>query len=245
MSKTDDAQMRLSSGEARGGFGRRLSSVLIVGLPAAVVLLPLFWWGTRAMLRDAAAQGDLTKVRMLLYFPAGPRTINSTNMYGYGPMQLAAQYGHADVLALLIEHGGDVNSRRPSSWNTPLIMAASRGRVDCCRLLLDKGANPNEYGMFGGTSHTALQCAAEGGHLEVVNLFLARGIGPNEKQGSTSALHRACKDNHLDVVKRLVAAGADINSRQEWDKNTPLQLAVKYDRSEVAAFLRQVGAAER
>jgi hypothetical protein len=229
----------------RRGLGRRLSRVLIVGLPAAVILLLLLWWGTRTMLRDAAAKGDLTKVRMLLYFAAGPRTINSTNMYGYGPMQLAAQHGHADVLALLIERGGNVNLRRPSSWNTPLIMAASRGRADCCRLLLDKGADPNEYGMFGGTRHTALQCAAEGGHLDVVNLFLDRGIGPNEKEGSTSALHRACKNNHLDVVKRLVAAGADINSRQEWDKYTPLQLAVKYERSEIAAFLRQAGAAER
>ncbi len=229
----------------RRGSRRRLSSVLVVGLPAALVLLVLLWWGVRSGLRDAAAKGDMTKVRMLLYFPAGPQTINSTNMYGYGPMQLAAQHGHADVLALLIEHGGDVNLRKPSSWNTPLIMAASRGRVDCCRLLLDKGANPNEYGMFGGMRHTALQCAAEAGHLEVVNLFLDRGIGPNEKEGSTSALHRACKANHFDVVERLVAAGADINSRQEWDKYTPLQFAIKYERSEIATLLRQAGAAER
>lgn len=223
---------------------RRISGLLFLCLPVVIVLLFLGWVGVRTMLRNAAAQGNVKQVRILLYSVAGPRTINSTNMYGYGPMQLAAQNGHADVLALLIEDGGNVNLRKPSSRNSPLIMAASRGHVDCCRFLLDKGADPNAYGLFGGTRHTALQSASRAGHVEVVKLFLDRGIGPDEKQGSTSALHRACKENRIKVVKMLVSAGSNITSTQEWNGNTPLQFAVKHGRTDIAAYLKQVVRAE-
>ena len=233
----DNSRRRCSSG--------RLSSWLILCLLVVILLLFLGWLGVRPMLRKAAEQGDIGTVRMLLSTVAGAGTINSTNMYGYGPMQLAAQNGHADVLKLLIEEGGNVNLRRPSSWNTPLIMAASRGHVDCCRLLLDKGADPNAYGMFGGTRHTALQSSARGGHLEVVKFFLDRGIGPNEKQGSTSALHRACRWNHIDIVKMLVDAGADITSTKEWSGNTPLQFAIKYENDDIAAYLKPMVTTER
>ncbi len=224
---------------------RRISGWLFVCLLVVIFLLLLGRVGVRPILRKAAEQGDIGTVRMLLSYVAGPGTINSTNMYGYGAMQLSAQNGHADVLKLLIEDGGNVNLRRPSSWNSPLIMAASRGHVDCCRLLLDKGADPNAYGMFGGTRHTALQSAARSGHGEVVKMLLDRGIGPNEKQGSTSALHRACRWNHIDIVKVLVAAGADITSTKEWSGNTPLQFAVKYENNYIAAYLKPMVTTER
>ena len=216
----------------------RLLGLVILCLVVVVVLIFLGWLGVRSVLLNTASQGDVRLVRILVNTVAGSWAINSTNMYGYGPMQLAAQNGYADVLALLIEDGGDVNLRRPSSWNSPLIMAASRGHVDCCRLLLDKGADPNAYGMFGGTRHTALQSSVRGGHVEAVKFFLERGIGPNEKQGSTSALHRACRWNHMEIVKILVAAGADITSRQEWSGNTPYQFAVKYEHNDIAAYLK-------
>jgi ankyrin repeat protein len=235
----------LDSYRRRWLVGRVSGWVILFLLLSVVVLLLSGWLGVRSMLRNAAEHGDLRTVRILVKSIAGPWAINSTNMYGYGPMQLAAQNGHAEVLKLLIEEGGDVNLRRPSSWNSPLIMAASRGHLDCCRLLLNKGADPNEYGMFGGTRHTALQSSARGGHLEVVKFFLECGIGPNEKQGSTSALHRACRWNHLDIVKVLVEAGADVVSKQEWNGNTPLQFAIKYENEEIAAYLKPMVTTER
>jgi len=227
------------------GPSRQTLRRIAIGMAVASVVVLTVFIAARFMLRSAAEHGDVGYAHLLIHLTAEPSAINATNMYGYGPMQLAAQHGHADMLALLIEHGGNVNLRRPSSWNSPLIMAASRGHVDCCRLLLDKGAKAGEYGMFGGTRHTALQSAAGNGRLETVEFFLSRGIGPNEKEGSTSALHRACKENHLDVVKLLVAAGADLSSKQEWGHNTPLQFALKHGRTEIAEFLRQAQTAMR
>ena len=210
-----------------------------VCLLLALIMLLLVCVGARFMLRAAVVSGDIRRVRLILPFSLDKWAINGTDMYGYGPMQLAAQHGHKEVLALLIENGGDVNLRRPSSRNSPLIMAASRGHVDCCRLLLDKGAKAGEYGLFGGTRHTALQCAAQSGHLDVVDFLLGQGIGPNEEEGTISALHYACKAGHLYVVKRLVAAGADLHSTQEWKHHTPLEFALKHGRTEIAEFLKQ------
>jgi len=142
-------------------------------------------------------------------------------------------------LILLLEHGGNVNLREGSSYNTPLIMAASYGHADCCQLLLDRGAEAGACGFFGSKQHTALQCAAQNGHLDVVTLFLERGVGPNEKEGTESALHGACREGHIEVVKMLAAAGADLTSTQEWSRNTPLQLAIKHERYEIAILLRK------
>ncbi|MCU0917678.1 MAG: ankyrin repeat domain-containing protein, partial [Planctomycetes bacterium] len=215
---------------------RIIGLVLVSG--GGIAFFLVFWWmiGTSAGLREAAATGNLDLLRRILARGASPGAINRTDPYGYGPLQLAAQHGHCEALALLLDHGGDVNLRRGSSCNTPLIMAASYGRADCCRLLLDRGARASDTGYFGGTQHTALQCAAQSGHGEIVRLFLARGIGPNEKEGSESALHRACREDRLDVVKLLLAAGADPLSTQEWYWNTPVQLALKHERHEIAAL---------
>ncbi len=221
------------------GATRIVRAVLVGG--GVIALLIILWLtvGAGAFVRDAAATGNVDLLRRVLALGAGQAAINSTDRYGYGALQLAAKGGHRDALILLLEHGGNVNLRKGSSYNTPLIMAASYGHADCCRLLLDRGTEAGACGFFGSKQHTALQCAAQCGYLDVVKLFLERGIGPNEKEGTESALHGACRGNHIEVVKMLAAAGADLTSTQEWDRNTPLQLAIKHERHEIAAFLRQ------
>jgi hypothetical protein len=221
---------------------RTVRAALVAGGVIALLLVLWLTVGAGASVRDAAATGNLDLLRWALALGASKAVINSTDQYGYGPLQLAAKGGHRDALILLLDHGGNVNLREGSSCNTPLIMAASRGHEDCCRLLLDRGAKAGDCGFFGGTQHTALQCAAQKGYLNVVKLCLERGIGPNEKEGSESALHRACRENHIEVVKTFAAAGADLTSTQEWYWNTPLQLAVKHERHEIAAFLREAAA---
>ena len=57
------------------------------------------------------------------------------------------------------------------------MLAASHGRFETVRLLVEEGAELNLQDVDGST---ALMCACEHGHLDIVNLLLAQpGIDAN------------------------------------------------------------------
>jgi ankyrin repeat protein len=63
----------------------------------------------------------------------------------YTPLSYAAYQGRARTLRYLLERGAAVNANvyNGVTWvNTPLMMAAIMGHVDCALLLLDAGADP-------------------------------------------------------------------------------------------------------
>ena len=50
---------------------------------------------------------------------------------GLIPLHNACSFGHAEVLTLLLGHGGDPNAR--DNWNySPLHEAAIKGKIDVC-----------------------------------------------------------------------------------------------------------------
>jgi hypothetical protein len=60
---------------------------------------------------------------------------------GSSLLHIAAEQGHADVLRLLLAHGGiDINGRNMNGL-VPLQLAVSAGRVEIVQLLLDHGAD--------------------------------------------------------------------------------------------------------
>ena len=61
--------------------------------------------------------------------------------YGGGltAVHKAAQYGHAGVLAKLLEAGADFNARARGIQSTPLMLAVNFEREACVKLLLARG----------------------------------------------------------------------------------------------------------
>ncbi|CAL1529953.1 unnamed protein product [Lymnaea stagnalis] len=128
--------------------------------------------------------------------------INKRNKAGYTPIMLAglASVQNNDQLEVVrrIFAMGDINARATSTQQTALMLAASHGKTEMVRLLVQEGAEINLQDMDGST---ALMCACEHGHLDIVNFLLSQ---PNidatmVDNENYSALNIAMEADHKDI----------------------------------------------
>jgi len=115
---------------------------IVLAVGGVIALLHVLWLtvGVGATLQEAAATGNVDQLRWALTWGAGPAAINGTDRYGYGPLQVAAKGGHREALILLLDHGGNVNLRQGSSWNTPLQLAIKHKRLEITAFLREATA---------------------------------------------------------------------------------------------------------
>jgi Ankyrin repeats (3 copies) len=128
----------------------------------------------------------------------------------------AAVNGDLAGIEELLRAGVNVNCTTDNGQaGNPLIGAASHGRLEAVRLLLDWGADPNLVVRDEGTP---LIVAARDGWTDIVALLLDRGARIDQVYPGYygNALNQASRYGHMGVVKLLVARGADVNA-QVWD----------------------------
>ena len=119
----------------------------------------------------AAKNGDTDEVAALLSMDN--RVTRTFDADGWSPLHLAAHYGHADVVSLLLHNNAPVDLRSANQMaNTPLHAALAGRRADVVPILLDAGADVNAQ-QHGGW--TALHAAAANGDGALVELLLSRG----------------------------------------------------------------------
>ncbi|KAI1892966.1 hypothetical protein AGOR_G00138940 [Albula goreensis] len=133
--------------------------------------------------------------------------INAKNNDNETPLHCAAQYGHSEVVRLLLEELTDPTMRN-NKFETPLDLAALYGRLEVVKLLLN--AHPNLLSC-NTKKHTPLHLAARNGHLPVVEVLLEAGMDINYETEKGSALHEAALFGKTDVVQKLLSAGIDVN----------------------------------
>jgi len=109
---------------------------MAVCLMASGVLLVLLT-GCAIPLLNAAAAGDIEEVSLLL--KQGHLANEALLIIGIRPLTLAAAYGHADVVRVLLEHGAEVNAEDFTGW-TALHAGSFTGDSETVSLLLDRGA---------------------------------------------------------------------------------------------------------
>jgi len=91
----------------------------------------------------ASALGDLAGVRQMV--DDNPSRISETRPNGRRPLSAAIEFGHDDIVRLLLERGADPQWEEPGApHGTSLHTAAARGNLAIVKLLLDHGADPNE-----------------------------------------------------------------------------------------------------
>src|SRR3989442_6837516 len=100
------------------------------------------------------------------------RVNEATKEEGFDPLGLAAFFGHAEAVKVLLDHGADVNQKPPSRFaNTAVDAAVSGDHADVVRILLAAGANPDPRR---GANYTTLPQAAVPRELQDSRVLLGR-----------------------------------------------------------------------
>ncbi len=149
---------------------------------------------------EACAVGAVGEVERLL--DKYPELVNAVALDGFQPLGLAAFFGHADLVTLLLRRGSKPGSAAQNEMRvTPLHSAAAGRHTDIARLLLEGGA-PVGAKSTGG--FTPLHSAAQNGNEELVRLLLEHGADPHAASdaGKTPA-DLAREKGHAGVVKLL------------------------------------------
>jgi ankyrin repeat protein len=149
---------------------------------------------------------------------------------GYaGPIHTSASKGDLAGVQAQLDIGVDVNAKG-SLGESPLHKAAKMGRKDMVQLRIDKGADLNAKEDEG---LTPLDWAIKRGRTATADLLRKHG-------GKYSTIHTPAMIGDIETVKELLADGANVNAKDEFGK-TPLDRAIKYQRTEIADLLRKHG----
>lgn len=154
----------------------------------------------------AVSHGNFDVVSILL--DSKVCDVSKQNKAGYTCMMLVSlaeikNDTHRLVVQRLFQLG-DVNTKAMQNGQTALMLAASHGRAEMVKLLLDAGAEPNVQDNDGST---ALMCAAEHGYIDIVRLLLANPdteVCLADNDGST-ALTIAMEAGHKDTALLIYA----------------------------------------
>ena len=190
----------------------------------------------REVLVTAANGGHTDVMKMLIEHGADAEALNSA-------LCRAVTCDVVEVVELLIDSGADVNVIRPRAQTTtsqsPLVIACRDGILAVIRLLLIRGADPNDR-----RATPPLKAALH--RPGVVRVLLEHGANANLHftDGNTAILTvlEHIKVTSLDAFTILLQHGADPNLAKARTGETPLMVAAKTCLIEHVRLLLERGA---
>ncbi|XP_073920586.1 cortactin-binding protein 2 isoform X3 [Castor canadensis] len=174
------------------GWSPSLTPLLMSGGPAPLA-------GRPTLLQQAAAQGNVTLLSMLLNEEG--LDINYSCEDGHSALYSAAKNGHTDCVRLLLNAEAQVDAADKNGF-TPLCAAAAQGHFECVELLVSYDANTN-HAAAGG--QTPLFLACKNGNKECIKLLLEAGTDRSVKTSDGwTPVHAAVDTGNVDSVKLLM-----------------------------------------
>jgi ankyrin repeat protein len=186
------------------------------------------WAGAYEDFFRAVGTDDARTVSALLGRGFDP---NSVDEQGQAALYLALREGSSRVAEVMLQQPDLRIDAANAAGETPLMMAALRGRLEWCQRLLARGAQVNREGW------SPLHYAATGPEPRTVTLMLDRGAhidaaSPNR----TTPLMMAARHGPEASLDLLIARGADPRLRNDKGLNAA-DLARQVGRESLAARL--------
>jgi len=185
----------------------------------------------------AAIDGKLGEVQRLLSAGADPNVL----VDGQVPLSWAVYHGYKKVAEALLDHGArtDLGNGFPAAGGP--VHAATNGGAQFIRLLISRGADPNQKGDDNGRP---LQRAVvdAGDKVGVIRALLDGGADPNltDKKGD-SALSNAISEGQARIVALLLAGKGDPNGSRSKRKWSHLHHAAAVGSADVVRALLRAG----
>ncbi len=205
-------------------------------------------------LSGAVFTGDLTAVKQALADGADPNAQDPQS--GSTLLATAALMGHTKVVALLLEHGADINGRSRDG-GTALHAAAFLGRIETVKFLLEKGADANLQSNIGSTAMDGAkldweftkaiismiqievdEAEVKAGRTKVIELLSKqpKNVSPSHN------LWKAASAGDLSAINDALGDSADLNALDSQFGITPLGWAALNGQTEAAKLLIEKGA---
>jgi uncharacterized protein len=197
-------------------------------------------------LSEAIKSRDVAQVRSLLAAGAdvNEKVRGATDPIYSGdyPLNIAAVFGPAEMVSLLLEAGAKLEQPgRDGSY--PLHNAVRSGGREIVALLIQRGAVVDAMDRLGSYgSPLFIFAATAGSDIEIARMLLAAGADPNlENDDGDQPLHYAAISGNVELGKLLIAAHVDVNhvDKSGW---TPLHTAVDSSKHEFVRLLIAAGA---
>ena len=178
------------------------------------------------------------------------------------PILVAAYDGDLNLFQYMDEKTSGANQAK--SETSPIHLAAYRGNMTICRLLLDESDNSKQglttlhYAALAGhldvyqlvydrvvvknpkivtTGQTPLHLASAIGHLEITKFIIDREDDKNPAgYNGMTPLHDAAGNGHLEVYKFIFRNVSNKNPRDD-DGNTPLHFAASRNHLDICKFI--------
>ena len=177
-----------------------------VGALIAVVLLSVGVGTPDRTILDAASQGDVETLRVLIQNGAD---VNAARGDGMTALHWAAERRDAEMAELLIEAGADLEAETRIGAYRPLHLASRAGSGAVVELLLEAGSDAGAKTSNSGT--LPIHMAAAAGNPYAIRALVAFGSDVDAREGSwgQTPLVFAAANDRVEAIRTLLELGAD------------------------------------